>query len=311
MYRVVPGANAPDTQSDFDRDILCRDARTDVMWPGVEVGNTWRYKCGSCGTEYRHKAKDDDAIYCGRCGDGLRKPDWGASKKLRDLLESALNGNGERMRDIGNRLAQNLLDAGEAYLIKSRDYAIDEPGKVSERPAELNEPERRTGTQGTLDYWVPGGRFVKTVNEWRHRFGLKRNVVFCAGHRYRAYADRDRCPECNAQMIDACGYVRTPALDGGGPAPGNGVRVKYFGEREVLGCGGWHRRIEAGSGDETGNYEHLGDYCQIGVDAVNSIRTLLNEEFFGPLAEGVAGRDTGFTLRIPLAVDMLQRVREK
>ena len=253
---------------------------------------------------------DDDAIHCDRCGSDLRKPDWKARKKLQNLLESDLNSNGERMKGIGELLVQSLLDTGEAYLTRSGNYHTDESGNVVESPADLNEPERRMGmrrTQSTLNYWVPdgpSGKFVKTVNEWRHRLGLPGNVVFCVYHRSKAYAGMGKCPECGVRMIDAHYYTRTPMTDGG-------VHMEYFGEREVLGYGGWYLQVEVGLGHKTDNYEYLSNYSKAGVDVVNSIRTLLNETFFGPMAESMVGRDTGFTLEIPLAVDKLRMTQEK
>lgn len=310
---MVPGVNTPDPQVSYERAILHQNTRVDVMWPDVEIGETWRYKCGNCGTAYHHKVMNDDTISCNRCGDDLRKPDWGARRRLQNLLESDLNDNGEGMSDVGNLLVQSLLDTGEAYLVRYGNYHTDESGNVTEKPAELNEPERPTGTQGTqstLNYWVPCCKFVKTVNEWRHLLGLPSCVVFCVYHRSNAYVGKSECPECGTQMIDAYGYIRTPMPDDARP-PDNGVNMEYFGEREVLGCSGWYCQIKDGAGHKTDNYEYLGDYSQVGVETVNSIRTLLNEKFFGPLAEGMVGRDTGFTLNIPLAVDELQGAKEK
>lgn len=123
MHCVVPGVNAPDPQVSFERDRLCQSMSIDVMWPNVQIGKTWVYKCGSCGDEYHQKFSDDDMITCDRCGSDLRTPDWGARRKLQNLLDSALNGNGQRMRDIGNMLAQNLLRTGEAYLTRRGNYS--------------------------------------------------------------------------------------------------------------------------------------------------------------------------------------------
>lgn len=304
---VVPGVNTSDPQSDFNRGILCRNARIDVMWPGVEIGRTWHYKCGSCGTAYYCKGVKVNAGACARCGGGWIEPDWSARKRLQNLLDSGLNSNGERMKDMGELLTQNLLDVGEAYLTRSGNYRTDESGTVSEEPVELNEPERRMSMQGVLDYWVPTNpvQFVRTVNEWQHLLGLPSNVMFCVYHRSKAYVGKSECPECGKRMIDAYGYTRV-SVPGDGHTPHNDVSLKYFGEKEVLGYGGWHRQIEADAGHKTDNYKYLANYSHVGVDTVNSIRTLLNEKFFGPLAESIVGRDTGFTLEVPLAVDESQ-----
>ena len=312
---VVPGVNAPDPQSDLDRRVLCQKTRNDVMWPGIEIGKAWHYKCRSCSTAYYCTDVNVDAQACARCGGDWREPDWRARKKLQNLLDSDLNGNGERLKDIGELLVQSLLDTGEAYLVRSGNYSTDESGNVSEKPVELSEPERRAGTHGaqnTPNYWVPAipfDQFIKTGNEFRHFLGLPSDVVFCVHHRNKAHVGKSACPECDALMIDAYGYVRAPRPDSA--QSHNDINLKYFGEREVLGYSGWHCQIEeANAGCQTDYYDNLGNCSKEGVDTVNSIRTLLNEKFFGPLAEGIVGPDTGFTLEIPLAVDKVQRQRD-
>ena len=191
----------------------------------------------------------------------MRKPDWSARKKLHNLLDSYMNSNEERIKGIGELLVQNLLDTGEAYLVRRGNYQTDESGNVSEKPVEIDESERRTGmhrTRNTLKYWVPR-QFVKTVNGWRHRLGLPSSVVFCVYHRSKAYVGKSKCPECSARMIDAYGYTRTPVL-GGAQSSDNDIMMEYFGEREVLGYSGWLCQVEVGARQKTDNYKHLGNF---------------------------------------------------